>query len=91
MLLMMTFSLSLSLHDQICHNRIKTTNPESHYKAVCRALVAEVADLKLFLQKISDGETETMRLSVDAQASKQELDKLFLNDWVSLMLFNLFF
>lgn len=46
-------------------------------------MVAEVGDLKLFLQKISDGETEQMRLSVDAQASKQELDQLFLNDWVS--------
>lgn len=42
-----------------------------------------MGDLKLFLQKISDGETEQMRLSVDAQASKQELDQLFLNDWVS--------
>ena len=68
---------------QICHNRCKTYCPESHYKAVCRALVTEVGDLKLFLQKIKDGETEQMRLSVDAQASKQELDQLYLNDWVS--------
>lgn len=42
-----------------------------------------MGDLKLFLQKISDGETEQMRLSVDAQASQQELDGLYLNDWVS--------
>lgn len=77
-------NISISpLPSQICHNRIKTNSAASHYRAVCRALVAEVGDLKLFLQKISDGETEQMRLSVDAQASKQELDQLFLNDWVS--------
>lgn len=75
--------LSLPPLVQICHNRIKTYSPESHYKAVCRALVAEVGDLKMFLKKISDGDTEQLRMSVDAQASKQELDQLYINDWVS--------
>lgn len=46
--------------------------------------MAEAGDLKLFLQKILDGGTEQLRINVDAQTSKQELEKLKFNDWVSL-------
>lgn len=47
--------------------------------------MAEAGDLKLFLQKILDGGTEQLRINVDAQTSKQELEKLQFNDWVSIL------
>ncbi|KAI8114995.1 Protein spire [Lucilia cuprina] len=36
---------------EACKNHIKPTVPEEHYKAVCRALVTETLELRIFLQQ----------------------------------------
>lgn len=45
---------------------------DSHYKAVCRALVAEALELSTFLENVGTG-----------QLSKESTDHLKLNEWVS--------
>jgi hypothetical protein len=46
---------------------------ESHYKAVCRALVSESLELTSFMEKIK---------SNDAIDTSQELKELAVQDWV---------
>lgn len=66
---------------EACKDHVKPTVPEDHYKAVCRALVTEALELRIFLHKVFNGDTESLRIKADSQTSKQELDKLGFNDW----------
>lgn len=52
---------------------------ETHYKAVCRALVAEALELSSFLDKLSDG-TVSLR---HRNSTSAELSTLDYSDWVS--------
>ncbi|CAG2058424.1 unnamed protein product [Timema podura] len=53
---------------------------DSHYRAVCRALVAEALELSSFLDKVSQG---TQELQNKAEAHSTDLDNLKFSDWVS--------
>ncbi|XP_036329470.1 protein spire-like [Rhagoletis pomonella] len=66
---------------EACKNHVKPTVPEDHYKAVCRALVTEAIELRIFLQQVLNDGADNLHLEVDSQTSKQELAKLGFNDW----------
>ncbi|XP_055916188.1 protein spire isoform X2 [Eupeodes corollae] len=66
---------------EACRDHVKPTVPEDHYKAVCRALVTEALELRIFLQKVFNDDTESLRIKADSQTSKQELAKLGFSDW----------
>lgn len=67
---------------------------DSHYKAVCRALVTEALELSTFLEKVSQGTQQLISSSsrswtVTGNSSSginsdpdPDLDKLLLHDWV---------
>ena len=66
---------------QRCCNHLGAPSPheaDTHYRAVCRALVAEALELSSFLEKVSQG---TQELRAKAEAST-DLDKLQFADWV---------
>ncbi|CAD6998292.1 unnamed protein product [Ceratitis capitata] len=69
---------------EACKSHIKPTVPEEHYKAVCRALVTEAIELRIFLQQVLNDGADNLHLDAGSQTSKQELAKLGFNDWVSL-------
>lgn len=78
----------LFLFFQICQDHVGATEPEeadAHYRAVCRALVAEALELSSFLQKVSEG-TNDLRQKTDTIASSEALDCLNFQDWVSVAL-----
>ncbi|CAG7837248.1 unnamed protein product, partial [Allacma fusca] len=70
---------------------------DAHYKAVCRALVAEALELSTFLQKVAQG-TQQLRISSSFGISQSgyshtvgpvldhdpDLDKLNFTDWSTL-------
>lgn len=65
------------------------TAADSHYKAVCRALVAEALELSSFLEKVSQGPQQLIssssRAISDIASSIQpdtDLHTLHLHDWV---------
>ncbi|XP_037045003.1 protein spire isoform X1 [Bradysia coprophila] len=64
-----------------CTPRVQPTNPNEHYKAVCRALATETCELRAFLQTVYHGETDHLRLNADVETSKFELQKLEFADW----------
>ncbi|GAB0100143.1 Protein spire [Sergentomyia squamirostris] len=66
---------------ELCSKRVSPSFPNDHYKAVCRALATESIELRIFLQKVLQGEAEVLRIQADAETSQQELDKLGFNDW----------
>ncbi|XP_054743769.1 protein spire isoform X1 [Anastrepha obliqua] len=66
---------------EACKNHVKPTVPEEHYKAVCRALVTEAIELRIFLQQVLNDGADNLHLEADSQTSKQELAKLGFNDW----------
>ncbi|XP_073827231.1 spire type actin nucleation factor isoform X2 [Musca autumnalis] len=66
---------------EVCRNHIKPTVPEEHYKAVCRALVTETLELRIFLQQVLNSGADNLHLKSDSQASQQELAKFDFNDW----------
>ncbi|KAM7353726.1 spire type actin nucleation factor isoform 2-T2 [Cochliomyia hominivorax] len=66
---------------EACKNHIKPTVPEEHYKAVCRALVTETLELRIFLQQVLNQGADNLHLKADSQTSQQELAKLGFNDW----------
>ncbi|XP_067623621.1 protein spire isoform X2 [Eurosta solidaginis] len=66
---------------EACKNHVKPTVPEEHYKAVCRALVTEAIELRIFLQQVLNDGADNLHLKADSQTSKQELAKLGFNDW----------
>lgn len=64
---------------------------DSHYKAVCRALVAEALELSMFLEKVSQGTQKLISSSSRSSSGHSssinvnpdpDLDKLHLHDWV---------
>ncbi|KAJ9592610.1 hypothetical protein L9F63_015748, partial [Diploptera punctata] len=64
-----------------CCNHLGASSPheaDAHYRAVCRALVAEAIELSSFLEKVSQG---TQELRAKAEASSTDLDKLQFSDW----------
>ncbi|KAJ6645772.1 Protein spire [Pseudolycoriella hygida] len=65
----------------LCAPRVQPTNPNEHYKAVCRALATETCELRAFLQTVYHGETDHLRLKADVETSKLELQKLEFSDW----------
>ncbi|XP_058979901.1 protein spire isoform X2 [Musca domestica] len=66
---------------EACRNHIKPTVPEEHYKAVCRALVTETLELRIFLQQVLNSGADNLHLKADNQTSQQELAKFDFNDW----------
>lgn len=73
------------MYFQVCEDHVGASAPEeadSHYRAVCRALVAEALELSSFLQKVSEG-TNDLRRKADTEASSEALDNLNFVDWVS--------
>ncbi|XP_070067939.1 protein spire isoform X2 [Drosophila takahashii] len=67
---------------ETCRNHIKTTLPENHYKAVCRALVTETIELRVFLQQVlNNGAEKLIKASESSTTTQQELAKLGFNDW----------
>lgn len=57
--------------------------PDDHYKAVCRALATESLELSVFLQKVLHGDSKTLHIKAEVQASSKELEKLSFSEWVS--------
>lgn len=55
---------------------------DAHYRAVCRALVAEALELSSFLEKVSQG-TKELRAKAETNACT-DLDSLKFSDWVSV-------
>ncbi|XP_052853182.1 protein spire isoform X1 [Drosophila gunungcola] len=68
---------------ETCRNHIKTTLPENHYRAVCRALVTETIELRVFLQQVLNnaGAEKLIKASESSTTTQQELAKLGFNDW----------
>ena len=69
---------------QVCRGHVGTRGTDEadvHYRAVCRALVAEAQELSSFLQKVSEG-TNDLYLRTDTVASSEALDNLNFQDWV---------
>ncbi|KAH8282275.1 hypothetical protein KR054_006535 [Drosophila jambulina] len=68
---------------ETCRNHIKATLPENHYKAVCRALVTETIELRVFLQQVLNnaGAEKLIKASESSATTQQELAKLGFNDW----------
>jgi len=67
-----------------CCNHLGASSPQqadAHYRAVCRALVAEALELSSFLEKVSQG---TQELRAKAEAASTDLDKLQFTDWARL-------
>uniref|UniRef100_A0A0K8SDD1 KIND domain-containing protein n=1 Tax=Lygus hesperus TaxID=30085 RepID=A0A0K8SDD1_LYGHE len=72
---------SLALVLQLCTVHLGcggTQEADSHYKAVCRAFVAEALEFHTFLQKVG---TKQIRQHID---TPDHIDKLRLNDWARL-------
>ncbi|PNF39243.1 hypothetical protein B7P43_G17339 [Cryptotermes secundus] len=73
----------IALVNTRCCNHLGAPSPQqadAHYRAVCRALVAEALELSSFLEKVSQG---TQELRAKAEAASTDLDKLQFSDWVS--------
>ncbi|KAH8413220.1 hypothetical protein KR009_008936 [Drosophila setifemur] len=69
---------------EACRNHIKPTLPENHYRAVCRALVTETIELRVFLQQVLNnvaGAEKLIKASESSDTTKKELAKLGFNDW----------
>ncbi|KAH8276696.1 hypothetical protein KR018_010882 [Drosophila ironensis] len=68
---------------ETCRNHIKPTLPENHYRAVCRALVTETIELRVFLQQVlnNGGAGKLIKASESSATTQQELAKLGFNDW----------
>ncbi|EDV31476.1 uncharacterized protein Dana_GF14534, isoform A [Drosophila ananassae] len=68
---------------ETCRNHIKPTLPENHYRAVCRALVTETIELRVFLQQVLNnaGAEKLIKAAESSVTTQQELAKLGFNDW----------
>ncbi|XP_076325177.1 protein spire homolog 1-like isoform X2 [Tachypleus tridentatus] len=60
------------------------TQADSHYKAVCRALVAEALELSSFLEKVSKGTKELRQSFKEDISEERTLDTLKFQDWAML-------
>ncbi|XP_039279947.1 protein spire isoform X2 [Nilaparvata lugens] len=70
---------------KICSAHVGESGPgqaDNHYRAVCRALVAEALELSTFLEKVSQG-TKDLRDKADSCVSA-DLDNLNFSDWARL-------
>lgn len=74
----------------MCEDRIGLESAESHYRMVCRALVAEALELSTFLDVIASGTQELRKSSVvaiadrSAQEANPNLEQLEFCDWARL-------
>ncbi|XP_072158706.1 protein spire isoform X2 [Bemisia tabaci] len=69
-----------------CASHVCATNSQqadSHYQAVCRALVAEALELSSFLEKVSQGTTD-LRQKAAAITAADDIDSLKFSDWARL-------
>uniref|UniRef100_A0A1W7R9I6 Protein spire homolog 1 n=1 Tax=Hadrurus spadix TaxID=141984 RepID=A0A1W7R9I6_9SCOR len=70
---------------EICANHLACPDQgDVHYKAVCRALVAEVLELSSFLEKISTGTKELREHTQVETEGECSLDNLQFHDWAGL-------
>lgn len=77
--------VTLSKVMEICANRLACPGQaDGHYKAVCRALVAEVLELSTFLEKISAGTKELRQHALVETDGETNLDNLKFQDWAGL-------
>ncbi|XP_050399145.1 protein spire isoform X5 [Patella vulgata] len=67
---------------KLCARHLSSRQDARHYKAVCRALVAEAQELISFLDKISNGQQNLTNQGVDNDT--QALDDLESSDWTTL-------
>ncbi|XP_067007598.2 protein spire [Anabrus simplex] len=75
-------SLTKVIEHCITHLGAPTTQQaDTHYRAVCRALVAEALELASFLERVSQG---TQELRQQAEAKSSDLDRLQNSDWARL-------
>ncbi|XP_065281295.1 protein spire homolog 1 isoform X6 [Dermacentor albipictus] len=76
--------LTLAKVLEMCASHLQNpTQADLHYKAVCRALVAEAVELSTFLQKISSGTKDFIKCHrTDPDTS--DLDGLQFQDWAML-------
>ena len=66
---------------QLCSQHLSNEqNVGQHYKAVCKALVAEAEELLTFLNRISSGKKQLEKVAKDEDQS--QLDELQRSDWV---------
>jgi len=81
------FSGIIDVCSQRLSNHSSSQTADTHYRAVCRAYVAEALELSSFLQKVSQG-TRQLRLDSRSPARvsdvEPELDKLNFTDWARL-------
>lgn len=76
--------LTLERVIEMCMARLSNPHQaDNHYKAVCRALVAEVLELSTFLEKVSQGTKELLKNSHE-ESSETNLDCLQVQDWARL-------
>lgn len=73
----------LNLIIDLCNKRVNSS-ANIHYNAVCRALATESIELRVFLQKISCGDTNNLHFIANTETSKQELLTLPSSDWSRL-------
>ncbi|BFF94869.1 protein spire [Drosophila madeirensis] len=68
---------------ETCRNHLqKPALADNHYKAVCRALVTETIELRVFLQQVlNNGAEKLIKASESSPTTQKELAKLGFNDW----------
>ncbi|XP_077502346.1 spire type actin nucleation factor isoform X2 [Amblyomma americanum] len=76
--------LTLAKVLEMCASHLQNpSQADMHYKAVCRALVAEALELSTFLQKISSGTKEFIKCH-RSDPDTSDLDGLQFHDWAML-------
>ncbi|KAL3243906.1 hypothetical protein MRX96_019495 [Rhipicephalus microplus] len=76
--------LTLAKVLEMCASHLQNpAQADLHYKAVCRALVAEAVELSTFLQKISSGTKEFIKCH-RSDPDTSDLDGLQFQDWAML-------
>ncbi|XP_035230868.1 protein spire homolog 1-like [Stegodyphus dumicola] len=69
---------------ELCANNLASPEQaDPHYKAVCRALVAEVLELTTFLENIYN-RTQILQFSDADETDSRTLEKLKIQDWARL-------
>nr|XP_042908884.1 protein spire homolog 1 isoform X4 [Parasteatoda tepidariorum] len=69
---------------ELCANHLSCPEQaDSHYRAVCRALVAEVLELTTFLENISN-RTQMLSNAYEDETDSGTLEKLRIQDWARL-------
>ncbi|XP_055953265.1 protein spire homolog 1-like [Argiope bruennichi] len=69
---------------ELCANHLPCPeDADCHYKAVCRALVAEILELTTFLENISN-RTKILTRAEEDEMDSRTLEKLRIQDWARL-------